>query len=255
MSDPEGPKKETVRITLPPRVRPGESRETVRVNMPPRPAANGTPAQSPPRPPPPGSPLRSAPPSPPSPAPPPLQSVSSAAPLRPPVLTRTPPPPLPPSPVVPPPVPVVLAAAATPVPETPVILAAPPPMPPRPRVLPPPPRVPPSVTSGSVSAAPAIYPGSVAHPGPKKETARISILPQPAARPSPTVKMTKTQPLLTVPQANIHSARVTVTADTARESVTTSFDSIPLPICWTIFGISTVILLIHIWTYLVLNYG
>ncbi len=58
MSDSEGPKKETVRITLPPRVRPGESRGTVRINMPSKPVANGNAAQSPPRPPPPGSPAR-----------------------------------------------------------------------------------------------------------------------------------------------------------------------------------------------------
>lgn len=245
MNDPVGPKKETVRITLPPRVRPGESRETVRINMPPKPVATGSPAQSPPRPPPPGSPLRAAAGLPPLPAPPP-PLVSAAAPVRPPVLTRSPPPP--PPPVAPPVSAVIVAESAAPLPETPTIPAAPPPMPPRPRVLPPPPRVPPSIVPGPGSVAPAIYPGSASH-GPKKETARISILPQPVARPSPTVKMTKTQPLLTVPQANIHSAPVTMAAPTAPAFAAKSFDAIPLPICWTIFGISAVTLLIQIWNY------
>ncbi len=122
-------------------------------------------------------------------------------------------------------------------------------MPPRPRVLPPPPRVLPPVAPGSVTAAPAIYPGSVAHAGPKKETARISILPQPPAPHAPTVKMTKTQPLQTVPQMNIHSAPVTVAAPAEPTAAAISFDAVPLPICWTIFGISAVTLIIQIWNY------
>jgi hypothetical protein len=108
------------------------------------------------------------------------------------------------------------------------------------------------VQPGSVTLAPAIYPVSAAHAGPKKETARISILPQPAVPPSPTVKMAKTQPLQIVPQMNIHSAPVTVAAavaTTAATATATSFDAVPLPICWTIFGISAVTLLIQIWNY------
>jgi hypothetical protein len=43
MSEPNEPKKETVRITLPPRApaKPAEARETVRINLPPRPPSNG----------------------------------------------------------------------------------------------------------------------------------------------------------------------------------------------------------------------
>jgi hypothetical protein len=45
-------------------------------------------------------------------------------------------------------------------------------------VLPPAPRVtPPPTPASGVSAAPSNYPGSAAQGGPKKETARISILP------------------------------------------------------------------------------
>jgi hypothetical protein len=88
--------------------------------------------------------------------------------------------------------------------------------------------------------------------GPKKETARISILPEPVRRPAPTVKMTKTQPLITAPAAKIHTAPV-VTAPAppagGAPAAASSRDAVPLPVCWTIFGISLVTLLIQIWNY------
>ncbi|MGZ5024508.1 MAG: hypothetical protein ACXWBS_06555 [Chthoniobacterales bacterium] len=121
-------------------------------------------------------------------------------------------------------------------------------MPPKPRVLPPPPRV---------VSAPANYPGSGTQTGPKKETARISILPEPAARPAPTVKMTKTQPLMAAPEPKVHTAAVKVAEAPVETAEKTSFaalfdtlDSIPMPICWTIFGVSSITLLIQIWNYL-----
>ncbi|MFL6594746.1 MAG: hypothetical protein ACJ8HQ_04810 [Chthoniobacterales bacterium] len=130
-------------------------------------------------------------------------------------------------------------------------------MPQKPRVLPPPPRViPPAAAPGAVSAAPSNYPGAGGQVAPKKETARISILPQPTTPRAPTVKMTKTQPLITAPQAAVHSAPVTVAKVPAATAATRSLDryfdlldSVPLPVCWTIFGISTVTLLIQIWNY------
>lgn len=67
-----------------------------------------------------------------------------------------------------------------------------------------------------------------------------------------TVKMAKTQPLLTVPAAKAPNAPVTVAADDEAEPPTSPLDmldSVPLPVCWTIFGISTVTLLIQIWNY------
>jgi hypothetical protein len=97
--------------------------------------------------------------------------------------------------------------------------------------------------------APAIFPRPPSQAAPKKETARISILPEPAARSSPTVKMTKTQPLMTIPQARIQSAPVTVAPPAKSSSTILAFDAIPLPVCWTIFGISAITLLIQIWNY------
>ena len=81
-------------------------------------------------------------------------------------------------------------------------------MPPKPRVLPPPPRVIPP--AGGVTAAPSSYAGSGGQVAPKKETARINILPEPATPRAPTVKMTKTQPLITAPEPVAHHAPVTV---------------------------------------------
>jgi hypothetical protein len=127
-------------------------------------------------------------------------------------------------------------------------------MPPRPRVLPPPPRViPPAASPASnVTAAPTNYPGSGSQAGPKKETARISILPEPVRQPAPTVKMTKTQPLLaaTPPRMQtIAAPSVPQVTHPSAEAATTMLDAVPLPVCWTIFGVSAVTLLIQIWNY------
>ena len=68
-----------------------------------------------------------------------------------------------------------------------------------------------------------------------------------------TVKMAKTQPLLTVPAAKSLSAPVIVAATDDKAEPATSpldmLDSVPMPVCWTIFAISTVTLLIQIWNY------
>jgi hypothetical protein len=62
--------------------------------------------------------------------------------------------------------------------------------------------------------------------------------------------MAKTQPLLTVPAAKVHSAPVTLaTTAPAPSKLVTEIDSIPLPFCWAVFGISAVTLLIQIWNY------
>ena len=106
--------------------------------------------------------------------------------------------------------------------------------------------------SSGVSVAPANYPGSASQAGPKKETARINILPEPARRSAPTVKMTKTQPLLaaTPPRMQtIAAPSVPQVTHPSAEAATTMLDAVPLPVCWTIFGISAVTLLIQIWNY------
>ena len=277
MSDPSGPRKETVRITLPPRAAPhptgagGEARDTVRINLPAKPPGNGFPSGIPheppkramPPPPPPSkrdlpAPIASTPapprpvPPPPPPTPTPVRPPPSfAAPPRPPILPPNPPPLRPPTV---PPLPLKPPVSALEEPQEIEQKPVAPPMPPRPRVLPPPPRVP-SATgpASSVTPAPAIYPGSGPSSGPRQETARITILPETA--PAAAVRMAKTQPLMTVPQPAIQSAPVIVPAkaDPATTGAAGDWlarlDTVPLPICWAIFGISTVTLLIQIWNY------
>ncbi|MFN2622855.1 MAG: hypothetical protein ABR611_08430 [Chthoniobacterales bacterium] len=84
------------------------------------------------------------------------------------------------------------------------------------------------------------------HRGPKKETARISILPKPAATPAPAINMTKTQPLLVHPPAGIQAAPVIITSKPLAP-----LDAIPRPLCWAVLGISALIFLIQIWNYVV----
>ena len=69
--------------------------------------------------------------------------------------------------------------------------------------------------------------------------------------------MTKTQPLMAAPEPKVYTAPVKVTAAPAETADKTSLsdifnmlDTIPMPVCWTIFGISAVTLLIQIWNYL-----
>jgi hypothetical protein len=76
--------------------------------------------------------------------------------------------------------------------------------------------------------------------GPKKETARIPRMPDPAPQPVPTVQMKKTQPLIAVPLTAPQSPSIAVAP--AEESA--------MPLCWVLLGVSAVILIIQIWTYL-----
>ncbi|MDQ2867160.1 MAG: hypothetical protein M3R59_01925 [Verrucomicrobiota bacterium] len=81
---------------------------------------------------------------------------------------------------------------------------------------------------------------------PKKETSRIAVLPQAT---TPAVKMTKTQPLITItgtPQPPPAAAVKVVVPALAMPSM---IDSIPLPLCWALVAVSAAILLIEIWTY------
>ncbi len=103
-----------------------------------------------------------------------------------------------------------------------------------------------------MTAAPENYPGSATQSGPRKETARITILPQPPTPSAPTVKMAKTQPLQTAPAPGHQTQPVVVAPQSepaARFDAGAMLDSVPLPICWTIFGISALTLLIQIWNY------
>ena len=67
--------------------------------------------------------------------------------------------------------------------------------------------------------------------GPIKETVRI---------PLPTVEMRKTQPLVTMPQAALQNPSIAVAAE----------QKSPMPLLWLLLGVSAVILIIQIWTYL-----
>ena len=58
--------------------------------------------------------------------------------------------------------------------------------------------------------------------------------------------MKKNQPLITMPESTSQSAPLTV----APKDTSAMVDAIPMPLCWTLLGVSTVILIIQIWNYL-----
>jgi hypothetical protein len=199
MAEASEPKKETVRIKLPPR--PGSDattskapkRETVRINLPPRApnnfAATSPTPKPPPVPPPPVLPGLGQAPKPPS-----FPVPSIAEPL--------------PSPIHSPSISEDLAEAPLPTPP------------------------------------PAPIASSPSSPGPKKETARIAIMPE--ARPAaPTVKMSKTQPLITAPEPTRQIPPIAVEPPDVNEMV----ESIPVPLCWALVGISALLFIIQLWTY------
>ena len=255
MADANEPKKETVRITLPPREGRGASSDTVRIQAAPDRPVPLTP----------GADARSQ-----AASQVPSPASRSAAVLRPPTSSSAPV--RPPTPASPPVCPPSAAPASTDSPMPPFRPPVPPPstprvtppvsedaetfdvaMPPRPRVLPPAPRVvAPAAPSSGVSAAPANYPGSGSQSGPKQETARISTLPESAAPARAGVKMRKTQPLLTVPQPT-RDATIITHSPAAPAAVTpgtsSGIDAIPMPLIWAAFGISAITLIIQIWNY------
>ncbi|PZR73848.1 MAG: hypothetical protein DLM73_09505 [Chthoniobacterales bacterium] len=205
------PKKETVRIALPPRPeQPPDSqsvakRDTARIVLP---------ARTPP------APVRRSPPSfVPSPA------ASSAPAAEPAVISLRRPPLSPP-----------LTSATSP-------LLQPLPKPPGPIATPDAPATPPAdpIAIGENGNASTSQPTPPLQPGPKQETARIRILPKPGA-----VNMTKTQPLLVRPAATVQAAPVILTSKPVNP-----FASIPRSYCWGLFGISAFIFLIQIWNYFV----
>ena len=224
MSDLNGPKKETVRITLPPRVPPGGSGSgTSRISLPAQYANRHRGARA-------------------------THSSSAAT-----AFTSTS------SPAA------ATAALTPPRTQSPAITPVAPPVAP---VTPP--TAPDAASTTRVASAPAraltqreqrhCFGRSLTLPGLRhpertaKETARITIRPEPAAPMAATVKMAKTQPLLTVPAAKAPSAPVFVAeeeeeAETEPPGLLDMLDHVPLPVCWTIFAISSVTLLIQIWNY------
>lgn len=78
---------------------------------------------------------------------------------------------------------------------------------------------------------------------PKKETARISVLPDPPASP---VNMAKTQPLIDTPDTEARIAPITVTSLPKPAGV---IESIPPLYLWILLGISALLFLIQLWNY------
>ena len=83
--------------------------------------------------------------------------------------------------------------------------------------------------------------------GPKKETARITVLPDPPVKPASAVQMKKTQPLVTMPEPVRAPAPVTVAPPEPVEEV--MFESIPMSLCWGLLAAAAITLIIQIWNY------
>jgi len=201
------PRKETVRIALPPRpdqaasAPAAEKRDTARIVLPSR--SPVTPIR---RPPPKITPLPSSETA--------AEAEPTTVPRRPPIISPSP-------------------SAASP-------------------LLQPLPKPPGAENGGLVRPVPVRDPGDSGAPslnrGPKKETARISVLPKPAAQPKPTVNMTKTQPLLIQPAP---APGVQPVPGIITSKPLTPVETISRPLCWGLFGVSAFIFLIQIWNYVV----
>jgi hypothetical protein len=80
---------------------------------------------------------------------------------------------------------------------------------------------------------------------PKKETARIAVLPDPISAPA-SVQMKKTQPLINRPAPSAPAVtQVTMASETAGV-----VDQLPTTLCWALVGVSAVILIIQILNYI-----
>src|SRR5207302_7511071 len=104
------------------------------------------------------------------------------------------------------------------------------------------------VTGVQTCALPiSAVPAPMTTPAPKKETARITVLPDP--QPKPAVQMKKTQPLIDLPAMRTPATPVTLTP--APESQRQRrIDQIPMPLCWGLLTASAAILILQIWNYL-----
>jgi len=100
--------------------------------------------------------------------------------------------------------------------------------------------------AAAAAAMPAPMPP---HVSPKKETARITVLPDPPAKPA--VQMKKTQPLIDLPKIETPTTTVTVTPQPQPQPPPQiSLDQIPMSLCWALLGVSATILILQIWNYL-----
>jgi hypothetical protein len=110
-----------------------------------------------------------------------------------------------------------------------------------PRFVPPPPIAKSNVPVSSIAAAP--QPNVLPPVSPKKETARITVLPGPAPA---TVQMKKTQPLIDMPAA----AAPAVTPVTVAPQTTGITEELPIALCWTLASVSALTLIIQILNYI-----
>lgn len=78
---------------------------------------------------------------------------------------------------------------------------------------------------------------------PKKETARLTVLQDPPAKPA--VQMKRTQRLIDLPAIETPATTVTVTPKPQLR-----IDQIPMGLCWVLLAASVAILILQIWNYL-----
>lgn len=121
----------------------------------------------------------------------------------------------------------------------------------------PPPNPPPAPEPPSpVRAAAVALPAPMTTHSPKKETARITVLPDPPVKPA--VEMKKTQPLIDLPAAEAPISKVTVAPSPRppapqpqpQPQPQMRIDDIPMPLCWGLLAISAAVLILQIWNYL-----
>ncbi len=116
----------------------------------------------------------------------------------------------------------------------------------------PPPVDPPPVpdSPSPLRAAAAVAPAPMTTHSPKKETARITVLPDPPAK--PVVEMKKTQPLIDLPPVEAPATKIIVTSQPQQVPVepVAKLDQIPMPLCWGLLAASAAILILQIWNYL-----
>lgn len=109
-----------------------------------------------------------------------------------------------------------------------------------PRFVPPP--VPPAGKSSALAPNAAPTRPTIT---PNKETARVTVSPRPASAPA-SARMKKTQPLTGVPAAAAPGV-TPVSVATERAGIV---DQLPMALCWTLVGLSAVILIIQILNYI-----
>ena len=99
---------------------------------------------------------------------------------------------------------------------------------------------PPKPPSVSPPLTPSVAPAPDSPPsGPRKETVRIPLMPDPIAQPLATAQMKKTQPLMPMPGVATESAAIAVAPA----------EKNPMPLLWVLLGVSALILIIQILTY------